>query len=138
MLKKTITFENFDGEKITEDFYFNLSKAELIELEMSTNEGFEKTIERIVKTKTYSEMVDIFKSLILKSYGVKSTDGRRFIKSKEMAIEFSQTNAYSELFMELATNDEEATKFINGLMPKELVAEAQKALNESIKSEPVA
>ena len=138
MLKKTITFENFDGEKITEDFYFNLSKAELIELEMSTNEGLEKTIERIVKTKTYSEMVDIFKSLILKSYGVKSTDGRRFIKSKEMAAEFSQTNAYSELFMELATNDEEATKFINGLMPKELVAETQKALNESIKSEPVA
>lgn len=127
MLKKTITYTDYNGVERTEDFYFNLSKAELMEMEMSTSGGFAETIQKIVAAQDTPTIVKIFKDLILKAYGEKSPDGKRFIKSEELSNSFAQTEAYSNLFMELATNDEAAANFVNGVMPPNL-NNAQSAL----------
>lgn len=117
MLKKTITYVDYNGAERTEDFYFNLSKAEVMEMEMSTSGGLAEMIKKIVASQDAPAIIKIFKDLILKSYGEKSPDGKRFIKSEEIATSFSQTEAYSQLFMELATNADEAAKFVNGIIP---------------------
>lgn len=117
MLKKTIKYVDFDNNERTEDFYFNLTKAEVTEMEMSTEGGLVKMIEKIVATQDAKRIIEIFKDLILRSYGEKSPDGRRFVKSQELRDAFSQTEAYSELFMELATNAEKAAAFVNGIVP---------------------
>lgn len=117
MLKKTITYTDYNGVERTEDFRFNLSKAELAEMEMSTSGGLTEMIERIVAAQDAPSIIKIFKDLILKAYGEKSPDGKRFIKSEELSTAFSQTEAYSQLFMELASNPDEAAKFINGIIP---------------------
>ena len=117
MLKKTITYEDYDGNSRTETFHFGLNKAELAKMEMSTTGGLTEMINRIVAAQDAPAIISIFKELILKAYGVKSPDGKRFVKSKELATEFSQTEAYSQLFMELATNADEASKFVNGIVP---------------------
>ena len=119
MLKKTMTFTDYNGNERTEDFYFNLSKAELSEMELSTTGGLGKMIQDIVAAQDTPRIISIFKDLILKSYGIKSADGRRFIKSKELSMEFAQTEAYSDLFMLLATDEAAATEFINGIVPQE-------------------
>ena len=103
MLKKTITYTDYNGVERTEDKYFNLSKAEIMEMEMSTAGGFAEMVQGIVKAQDAPAIMKIFKDIILKSYGEKSPDGKRFIKSKELSDEFSQTEAYSDLFMELCT-----------------------------------
>lgn len=126
MLKKTITYTDYNGVERTEDFYFNLTKAELMEMEMGTSGGFAEMVQRIVAAKDAPTIIAVFKEMILKAYGQKSPDGRRFIKSKELSEEFSQTEAYSILYMELATDDKAAAKFVNGVMPGELVQEAHK------------
>lgn len=118
MLKKTITYTDYNGVERTEDFWFNLSKAELMEMELSTAGGIADMIQRIVKAQDQPTIVKIFKELILKAYGEKSADGRRFVKSKEISEAFSQTEAYSMLFMELATSDTAASDFVNGIVPK--------------------
>ena len=123
MIKKTITYTDFDDNERTEDFYFNFSKAELVEMEMGTDGGLKKKLERITQTQDRKEIISIFKQIILSSYGEKSDDGKRFIKNKELSDAFSQTNAYNELFMELATNDEAAAAFVNGIIPAELAKE---------------
>ena len=117
MLKKTITYTDYDGVERKEDFYFNLNKAELIEMELGTNGGLAKRIQKIVDSQDVTAIIKIFKDLVLKAYGVKSDDGKRFIKSKELSEEFAQTEAYANLFMELASNSEEATRFMNGILP---------------------
>ena len=117
MLKKTITYTDYNGAERTEDFYFNLSKAEVMEMEMSTSGGLAEMITRIVAEQDAPAIIKIFKELVLKAYGQKSPDGKRFIKSEEMAIAFSQTEAYSQLFMELATDADAAAKFVNGIIP---------------------
>lgn len=117
MFKKTITYKDYNDEERTEDFYFNLSRAEVTEMELSTEGGLGATIERITKAKDVPAIVGIFKDLILRSYGQKSPDGKRFIKSKALSEEFSQTEAYSALFMELATDSNAASAFINGILP---------------------
>ena len=119
MIKKTITFTDYNGNERTEDFYFNLSKAELSEMELSTAGGLGQMIQDVVSAQDTPRIISIFKDLILKSYGVKSADGRRFIKSKELSMEFAQTEAYSDLFMLLATDEAAATEFVNGIVPKE-------------------
>lgn len=120
MLKKTIKFVDFDGNEREESHYFNLTKAELTEMELSTNGGLTKMIEKIVETRDGSRIIAIFKDLILKSYGEKSLDGRRFVKSKELSEEFSQTGAYDALFMELATDADKASDFIKGIIPADI------------------
>ncbi len=126
MLKKTITYTDYDGQSRTEDFYFNLTKAELTEMNFSTNGGFEKWIEKIINARDSKEIIAVFKDIILKSYGEKSLDGKRFIKNDELRAEFSQTEAYSELFMELATDDKAAAAFINGIIPADVSQEMNK------------
>ena len=118
MLTKTITYTDYNGVEKTEKFYFNLSKAELMEMEMTTNGGFAESIQKIVDAKDTPSIVRVFKDLILKAYGEKSLDGKRFIKSEELSTAFSQTEAYSILFMELATDADAAAKFVNGIIPQ--------------------
>lgn len=127
MYKKVITYTDYNDVERTEPFYFNFSKAELAELQLSTSGGLESYIQRIVDTQDTRELVRIFKDLILKSYGEKSDDGKRFIKSDELRDAFSQTEAYSVLFMELASDDKAAADFINGIIPKDLQQEVAKA-----------
>ena len=118
MLKKTITSVDFNGNERTEDFYFNLTNAEAMEMEMSTVGGLSEKIQKIVSAQDMPSIIKVFKDLILRSYGEKSADGKRFIKTPEMAEAFSQTEAYSVLFMELATDAEAAAAFVNGIIPK--------------------
>lgn len=117
MLKKSITYTDYNEVTHTETYYFNLSKAECMEMEMSTSGGLTEMINKIIETQDVPAIIKIFKDLILKAYGVKSPDGKRFIKSEELSTAFAQTEAYSVLFMELATNAEEAAAFVNGIMP---------------------
>jgi hypothetical protein len=120
MLKKTITYTDYNGTERTEDFYFNLTKAEVTEMELSTTGGLAETIKRVIAAQDQPAIIKIFKELILKAYGVKSPDGKRFIKSQELSMEFAQTEAYSILFMELATDDKAAADFINGIVPADI------------------
>ena len=124
MLKKTITYTDYNGVERTEDKYFNLSKAEIMEMEMSTAGGFAEMVQGIVKAQDAPAIMKIFKDIILKSYGEKSPDGKRFIKSKELSDEYSQTEAYSDLFMELCTNAEASAAFINGIIPADVAEKA--------------
>lgn len=126
MYIKRIDYEDYDGNKRTKEAYFNLNKAELLELQMSWDGGLEKVLKKIVEEKDQKRMIEMFKMIILKAYGEKSLDGDRFVKTPEITEAFTQTEAYSELFMELATNDQAAADFINGIMPKNLVDEAKK------------
>lgn len=119
MLKKTITFTDFDGVERTEDFYFNLTKAELLEMEMGVEGGMQKMLEKIVAAQDSKKIIETFKEIILKAYGEKSPDGRRFIKSKDIVEGFTQTEAYSKLFMELATDPKAAAAFVNGIIPQQ-------------------
>ena len=119
MLKKTIEFTDYNGETRKEDFYFNLSKAELMEMELGTSGGFAEMLQRLVDTQDVPEIMKVFKQVIMKAYGVKSPDGKRFIKSEEQSKEFTETEAYSELFMELLTDPDAAAAFINGIIPAE-------------------
>lgn len=118
MLKKTITYTDFNGEQRTEDFYFNLSKAEIAEMELGTSGGMSEMLKRIVAVKDVKQIIEKFKEILMKAYGVKSPDGRRFIKSEELSKEFTETEAYSDLFMELATDGIVAAEFINAIIPK--------------------
>lgn len=129
MLKETITYKDYNGNDRTEDFYFNLSRAEIMEMEMSTSGGLAEMIQRIVAAQDIPAIIKIFKDLLLKSYGVKSPDGKRFEKSEELSVSFSQTEAYSQLFMRLATDTEYATKFVNGIVPEDVPDQAAKAGN---------
>lgn len=124
MLKKPITYTDYNGSERTEDFYFNLTKAEIMEMEMSTTGGLAEMIDRIVKAQDTVSIIKIFKELILKAYGEKSPDGKRFIKSEELSTAFSQTEAYSNLFMELATKAEAASEFVNGIVPPDMAKQA--------------
>ncbi len=125
MLKKTITYTDYNGVERTEDFYFNLTKAELMEMELETEGGLAQQIKKIVDAKEVPEIVKLFKRLILRSYGVKSADGKRFIKNADVVKEFEETEAYSVLFTELAMNADEASKFVNGIIPQ--IEEGKKA-----------
>ena len=132
MLKKTIEYTDFNGVKRKEDFYFNLSKAELMEMELGVTGGMKQLLERIIQADDMPKLMKEFKDLILRSYGEKSADGKRFIKSKELSDAFSQTEAYSELFMELITDEKAAAAFANGIVPKELADEVQSQQAELI------
>lgn len=117
MLKKTITYTDYNGVERTEDHYFNLTKAEVLEMEMGTTGGLAEWIKKVVAAQDQPAVIKLFKDLILKAYGEKSADGRRFIKSDEISTAFAQTEAYSILFMELATNADAASDFVNGIIP---------------------
>lgn len=117
MLKKTIPYIDYDGNERVEDFYFNLTKAEVAEMEHSESGGLSKVLSKIIAEKDNKKIISLFKDLILRAYGEKSNDGKRFVKSQELRDAFCQTEAYSELFMELAGNAEAAAAFVNGITP---------------------
>lgn len=131
MLKKTITFVDYNGVERTEDFYFDLNQAEITEMELSEDGGLSATIQKIVATKDMPSLIKIFKSLILKAYGEKSADGRRFIKSDELSREFTQTPAYSKLFMELAQDEQKASEFINAIGPQEIAQQSKELASKN-------
>ena len=120
MIKKTMTYTDFNGVERKEDFYFNLTKAEVLKMEMGVKGGLAEQIKRIVDTQDQPAIIQIFEDLIQKAYGVKTPDGRGFVKRKEDLEAFISTQAYSDLYMLLATDDEEAAKFINGIVPPDL------------------
>ena len=124
MYKKTITYTDYNDVQRTEDFYFSLSEAEITEMQLGVEGGYAAMIEKIIKAKDTPALIKIFKELLLKSYGIKSDDGRRFIKSEQLSLEFTQTPEYSELYMMLATDDKQASAFIKNIMPAKLVAKA--------------
>lgn len=117
MLKKTITYTDFNNTERTEDFYFNLSTTELSDMENSTPGGLAAKIQEVVTAQDLQSIIKIFKELILKSYGEKSQDGRRFIKSEALSEAFSQTQAFETLFIELAKDEKAASEFVNGIIP---------------------
>lgn len=120
MIKETIKYTDYNGNELVEDFYFNLSKSEIAEMELSYPNGLANHITKITQSNNGAEIIKLFKNLILSSYGRKSDDGKRFIKNVEESNAFSQTEAYSELFMKLATNADAAAEFVNGIIPKQL------------------
>lgn len=124
MLKKTVTYRDYNDVERTEDFYFNLNKAEIMEMEMMTKGGMAEMIQKIVKAQDAPGIIKIFKDLVLQAYGVKSPDGKRFIKNDEVRDEFVQSEAYSIIFMELATDADAAAKFVNGIIPADLAKQA--------------
>ena len=123
MLKKIITYTDYNGVERTEPFYFNLSKAELMEMELGVTGGMTEMLDKIISAKDAPSLMKTFKEMIMKSYGIKSDDGKRLIKSEELSIAFTQTEAYSVLFMELITDDKAAADFVNGIIPNEIQAE---------------
>lgn len=120
MLKKTIVYEDWDGNQRKEDHYFNLTTSELMEMELTTAGGLDKKLQRIVDAQEREQIVKAFKDIILKAYGIKSDDGKRFMKSEEISRAFMETPAYDQLFVELLTNEEEAANFVNGLISSDM------------------
>lgn len=118
MYKKTMSYTDFDGNTRKEDFFFNFTTAELAEMELTAKGGLKGEIEAITNEQDGEKIVDWFKKIILKSVGKKSPDGRKFIKSKEISDDFAQTQAYSDLFMELAFDAKKGADFINKVIPQ--------------------
>lgn len=128
MLKKTIKYTDYNDVEREEDFYFHLSKAELIEMEYSEHGSFVDYIDKITKEQDNHKLVQLWKKIVLDAYGIKSEDGKRFIKNQEVRDSFAQTEAYTELFMELAGDAKKAADFINGILPKDVRDETAKVL----------
>lgn len=129
MLKKTITYEDYDGNTRTEDLYFFISKSELMDMELTTPGGFANKLEKVSKAQDGAEIMKIFRELILSSYGEKSDDGRSFIKKRNgirLSEAFEQTEAFNQLYTELLMNPDKASAFVNGIMPKDLMDEINK------------
>lgn len=119
MLKKTVTYIDFDGNERTEDFFFNLTEQEIAEMELSTEGGLGNFINKAVAAKSQVELIELFKKLILAAYGVKSADGRRFVKNVAVREDFMSTQAFSDIYMELVQDADKASAFFNGIVPKE-------------------
>lgn len=118
MLKKTITYTDYNGKERTETHYFDLNEVEATEMELSVEGGMSKKLKAIAESENKAEMFKFFKELIEKSYGIKSEDGRRFIKSEKITEEFAQSRAYVKLIMELAQDGDKLAAFFNGIIPK--------------------
>ena len=125
MLKKTITYTDFNDEERTEDFYFALNKAELMEMQLSVDGGLTALLDKIVKEKDNAKLVGFFKKMVLDSYGEKSLDGKTFVKDETIKKNFECSAAYPEIFMELAEDAAKAAEFVNGIIPKSLLKEIE-------------
>ena len=135
MYKIREKYEDYDGNERVEEFYFNLTKAEITDMELTTEGGMSAMLNRIIAAKDTSKLIAVFKELILRSYGQKSPDGRRFIKSDELTKEFTETPAYSQIYLRLATDDKAATEFVNNVIPKDLQKEVKAAQGNVIPAE---
>lgn len=135
MIKKTVTYTDFNGNERTEDFYFNLTQFEVAELDLGVSGvsgGLLGLLKQIVREKDQRQIVEYFKKIVLMSYGEKSVDGRRFIKSEEIRNGFAPTEAFSKIYMELAQDADAAAAFVNGIMPKELVEKAKEMSEKDV------
>jgi hypothetical protein len=135
MYVKTVTYEDYNGVKRTEDFYFNLTKSELYEMELEAGGGMSDALTRIIRAKDYSEISTVFKQILLKAYGEKSPDGKHFMKSEEISRNFTFSPAYDIIYCELLSDADAAAAFANGIMPKEVAdrmnsAEVQAKMKE--------
>ena len=126
MYKKTINYVDFDGNERSEEFYFNLTKAEIQKMAYSVEGGLDKLIRKIIDTRDYYRLIELIEDLIGRSYGEKSLDGRRFEKSPEILAKFKQTNAYSDLYMELSSDDKKLLEFCKGIIPSDVATEVDK------------
>ena len=117
MYKITRKFEDYNGVEKEQDFWFNLSKADILKMELSEEGGMDKRLDKLVKTKDMKEAIRVFEGLLLMAYGVKTDDGR-FVKNDQVRAEFASSAAYSDIYFELATNPEAAQKFVEGVIPK--------------------
>lgn len=120
MLKQTITFVDYNGTEKTREYYFNLSRAELLKMAHSVRGGLSEHIKKIIATNDNTELYNLFEDLILKSYGEISVDGERFVKTAEQTEAFAQSEAFSELITKLVANADEASAFVNGIVPKNI------------------
>jgi hypothetical protein len=136
VLKKTITFNDLDGNPVTEDFYFHLNKAEIAELQYGMEGGLSAHLREIANSGNPGLLLSTFKGLILKTVGRRSEDGRRFVKNQEITDDFAQTDAYASMFMELCTNANAAAEFINSVVPADLLAEAQALEAQAASAQP--
>ena len=128
MISKTVKYVDYNGTERTETHWFNLTEAELMEMELSTTGGLAEMMQNLIEAQDMPSIFRIFKDLVLKAYGQRAADGRRFIKTengRKLADEFAETEAYSIIFTELATNADEAAKFINGVVPQQLADKAK-------------
>ena len=137
MYIKTIKYKDYSGNEREEEFYFNLNSAELMEMELSVNGGYDQLVKKISNTQNTAELIKLFKELILKAYGERSLDGKSFLKKdpstgRPLYEEFEQTAAYPVLFMELATNDEAAAEFVNKIIPVDAAEAVEKAKTEEV------
>lgn len=130
MLKKEVTYKDYNDVERKETLYFNLEQSELMEMELGTTGGLTEMIRRITEANDTPAIIRVFKELILKAYGEKSQDGKRLIKSEEISLAFSQTRAYSDLFMELATDSKAAAAFVNGIIPSDLASKVAQKVPE--------
>lgn len=123
MIKKRLTYVNFNGKQVTKDYYFNLTAAEVAQMEIQAgDDGLKEKLEGIVRAKDHKELMEKFQDIIDRSYGVKSEDGETFIKTPENLAVFKSTQAYSDLFMTLATNEKEALAFVRGILPTKITS----------------
>ena len=120
MIKKTVTYKDYNDVQRTETFYFHFNEAEILDMEMSVEGGFAERVQRIVDAKEQSALLKVIKNFVLDAYGMKSEDGKRFIKNDEVKSAFVECPAYSMIFMELVTNDELAAEFVNGVVPESM------------------
>ena len=137
MYRKPMTYIDFDGNERKETFYFNLTKAECMEMEMGTTGGLSQLLRKIIDAGDNAELIAMFKRIIMKAYGEKSEDGKYFVKNDEVRAKFEATQAYSDLYMQLSTDTEEAIKFVENIMPPDLedaIKEAAKKQNITVKS----
>ena len=134
MLKKTITYTDYDGMERTEDFWFNLSKTELTKLDAELTGGVLGVLRKIIAKKDRKALVDFIETLILRSYGEKTLDGKRFVKTPEMAEEFMQTPAYDELFMSILSDTDSQTSFINGVIPQSMAKEIEQTDKKQVEN----
>lgn len=128
MLKKRVTYTDYDGLQRTEDFYFNLTKSELTEMELTTAGTFRAALQKMIDSNDVVELAKTFKEIMLKAYGEKTPDGKRFVKSPELSVAFSQTPAYDSLFMEMFTDVEKMAAFVNGIMPQDMQQAVEKQM----------
>lgn len=134
MLKKTITYTDYNGNKRTEDFWFNLNKSELVELGLSKNGGLDVMLQRIIKEQNAPEIIKVLKEILFKAYGEKSDDGKYFRKSEDISNNFFQTEAYNELFMEIFSSPEKSIAFFKGILPQDLQNEIKENEIEEAKN----
>jgi len=131
MLKKTIKYTDYDGNNREEDFYFNLSKTELIEMGLSKEGGLDKFLVKIIQERDAQQIIKMLKEILRKAYGEKSNDGKVLMKSEDISRKFECTEAYNDLFMELFSNPDQATEFFLGILPADMRDEIRKNIQNN-------